>query len=128
MVDEDNDVRDALNGRVPPSSILLNDRAGQPYLLKKRVMLTGNHIFDANSGVDEYGVPQVNISLDSKGGNKMSQGTKDNIGNPMATVFIEYKTTGERDANGNLIFEKKKRLYPLRRFKLAWVLHFELPV
>lgn len=110
MVDEDNDVRDALNGRVPPSSILLNDRAGQPYLLKKRVMLTGNHIVDANSGVDEYGVPQVNISLDSKGGNKMSQGTKDNIGNPMATVFIEYKTTGERDANGNLIFEKKEEI------------------
>ncbi|UTP71614.1 protein translocase subunit SecD [Alteromonas sp. LMIT006] len=110
MVDQDNDVRDALNGRVPPSSILLNDRSGQPYLLKKRVMLTGNHIVDANSGVDEYGVPQVNISLDSKGGTKMSQGTKDNIGNPMATVFIEYKTTGERDANGNLIFEKKEEI------------------
>ncbi len=110
MVDQDNDVRDALNGRVPPSSILLNDRSGQPYLLKKRVMLTGNHIVDANSGVDEYGVPQVNISLDSKGGTKMSQGTKDNIGNPMATVFIEYKTTGDRDADGRLIFEKKEEI------------------
>lgn len=110
MVDQDNDVRDAVNGRIPASSILVKDRSGQPQLLKKRVMLTGNHIVDANSGADEYGIPQVNISLDSKGGSKMSQGTKDNIGNPMATVFIEYKSTGERDANGKLIFEKKEEV------------------
>ena len=110
MVDQDNDVRDAVNGRIPASSILVNDRSGRPQLLNKRVMLTGNHIIDANSGVDEYGIPQVNISLDSKGGTKMSQGTKDNIGNPMATVFIEYNATGERDSNDKLIFEKKEEV------------------
>ena len=41
MVDQDNDVRDAVNGRIPPSSILVEDRSGVPQLLKKRVMLTG---------------------------------------------------------------------------------------
>ena len=79
-------------------------------LLKKRVIVKGNHIIDANSGVDEYGLPQVSISLDSEGGNKMSRGSRENIGEPMATVFIEYKATGDRDANGKLIFERHEEV------------------
>ncbi|WP_100643250.1 protein translocase subunit SecD [Alteromonas facilis] len=110
MVDQRNDIRDALNGRVPASSQLLEDRNGVPQLLEKRIMLTGNHIIDASSGVDEYGIPQVNISLDSDGGNKMSRNTRGNIGKPMATVFIEYKATDERDANGKLVFEKHEEV------------------
>ena len=110
LLDQDNDVRDALNGRTPPGSSVLLNQNGQPYLLKDRVMLTGNHIIDANSSTDEYGIPQVNISLDSKGGTRMSQATKDNIGKPMATVFIEFKATDERDAEGKLVFEKKEEI------------------
>ena len=41
-------------------------------MLEKRIMLAGSHIIDANNG-DEYGLPNVNISLDSEGGNKMSR-------------------------------------------------------
>lgn len=110
LLDQTNDVRDAVSGRVPAGSSLVYHQNGQPYLLKNRVMLTGNHIIDANSSTDEYGIPQVNISLDSKGGTKMSQATKDNIGNPMATVFIEFKATDQRDANGKLVFEKKEEI------------------
>tara|TARA_R110000744_G_scaffold263679_4_gene377976 strand:- start:908 stop:2752 length:1845 start_codon:yes stop_codon:yes gene_type:complete len=109
-VDLDHDVRDAVAGRVPAGSELVLDQQGQPQLLKKKIILTGNHIIDANSSADEYGIPQVNISLDSKGGSKMSQFTKDSIGKPMATVFIEYKSTGERDANDKLIFEAKREV------------------
>lgn len=69
-------------------------------------MLTGDHIIDASSGFDEYSRPQVNITLDSPGGSKFSNATKDNIGKPMATVFIEYKGTDRKDAEGNMIFEK----------------------
>ena len=108
-VDIEHDVRDAVDGRVPAGSELLY-QDGRPVLLKKRIIVTGNHIIDANAGVDEYGMPKVSISLDSKGGAKMSRFTKDNIGNPMATVFIEYKSTGDRDAEGKLIFEKERRV------------------
>ena len=110
LVDQTNDVRDAVNGRVPASSQLNYDRNGQPILLRKEVMLQGSHIIDANSSTDENGFPQVNISLDSKGGSKMSNATKDNIGKPMATVFIEYKSTGERDQEDKLIFEKHEEV------------------
>ncbi|WP_286262935.1 protein translocase subunit SecD [Thalassotalea atypica] len=106
MVDSDGDLSSALNGRVPASSQLLYERGGNPVLLKKRIMLTGDHIIDASSGFDEYSRPQVNITLDSPGGSKFSNATKDNIGKPMATVFIEYKGTDRKDAEGNMIFEK----------------------
>jgi preprotein translocase subunit SecD len=106
LVDTEGDLNAALNGRIPASSILLREKDGKPVLLKKRIMLTGDHITDAKSGFDEYSRPQVNISLDSAGGSKMSNGTKSNIGKPMATVFIEYKPTDRRDLEGNLIFEK----------------------
>ncbi|MBA6391711.1 protein translocase subunit SecD [Colwellia sp. BRX10-3] len=106
LVDTDGDLGAALNGRVPGSSQLLKERNGKPVLLKKRVMLTGDHIVDAGSSFDEYSRPQVNITLDSAGGSKMSNGTKNSIGKPMATVFIEYKPTDRVDAEGNTIFEK----------------------
>ena len=106
LVDTEGDLGAALNGRVPGSSELLKERNGQPVLLKKRVMLTGDHIVDAGSSFDEYSRPQVNITLDSAGGSKMSNGTKNNIGKPMATVFIEYKPTDRVDAEGNTIFDK----------------------
>jgi preprotein translocase subunit SecD len=106
LVDTEGDLSAALNGRIPASSKLLHERDGTPVLLKKRVMLTGDHIVDAGSSFDEYSRPQVNISLDSAGGGKMSSGTKSNIGKPMATVFIEYKPTERKDAEGNTIFEK----------------------
>jgi preprotein translocase subunit SecD len=110
LVDTEGDLSSALNGRVPASSILLTDKDGTPSLLKKRVMLTGDHITDAKSGFDEYSRPQVNISLDSAGGSKMSNGTKSNVGKPMATVFIEYKPTDRRDAEGNIVFEKVQEI------------------
>ena len=106
MVDQDGDLSAAINGRVPASSQLLYERNGQPVLLKKRVMLTGDHIVDAGSGFDEYSRPEVNITLDSPGGSKFSNATKSAIGKPMATVFIEYKPTDRRDADGNTIFDK----------------------
>tara|TARA_R100000750_G_scaffold13832_3_gene8960 strand:+ start:19927 stop:21771 length:1845 start_codon:yes stop_codon:yes gene_type:complete len=106
MVDSENDVRDAVNGRVPFGSELLPMRDGPQQLLKEDVILTGDHIVNAGVGYDEYNRPQVNITLDGAGGNKMSMATKDHVGQPMATVFIEYKATDERDEEGNLQFTK----------------------
>ncbi|MEL7798698.1 MULTISPECIES: protein translocase subunit SecD [Idiomarina] len=106
MVDSENDVRDAQNGRVPFGSELMPMRDGPAQLLKEDVILTGDHIVNAGVGYDEYNRPQVDITLDGAGGNKMSLATKDNVGQPMATVFIEYKATDERDAEGNLQFTK----------------------
>ena len=79
-------------------------------MLYKRVILTGDHITDSTSSMDEYNQPQVNISLDGAGGNIMSNFTKDNIGKPMATLFVEYKDSGKKDANGRAILVKQEEV------------------
>ncbi|MDN4627989.1 protein translocase subunit SecD [Erwinia sp. DT-104] len=100
----------AANGRVPGDSEVKNTRDGQPVTLYKRVILTGDHITDSTSSMDEYNQAQVNISLDSAGGNIMSNFTKDNIGKPMATLFVEYKDSGKKDANGRAILAKQEEV------------------
>lgn len=100
----------AAAGRVPGDSEVKNMREGQPVVLYKRVILTGDHITDSTSSQDEYNQPQVNISLDGAGGNMMSNFTKDNIGKPMATLFVEYKDSGRKDANGRAVLVKQEEV------------------
>ncbi|MCI0400036.1 MAG: protein translocase subunit SecD [Gammaproteobacteria bacterium] len=103
MVDQDHSVQDAVDGRVPLGAKLYHDRDGRPILLDKRVMLTGEYIIDAASGIDQVsGGPAVFITLDGKGARIFSRATRDNVGKPMAVVFIENKTE-TREKNGELI-------------------------
>ncbi|MCX8957967.1 protein translocase subunit SecD [Erwinia psidii] len=110
LVNTSVDTTAAVNGRVPGDSEVKNTRDGQPVVLYKRVILTGDHITDSTSSQDEYNQAQVNISLDSAGGNIMSNFTKDNIGKPMATLFVEYKDSGKKDANGRAILAKQEEV------------------
>ncbi|MGH8577312.1 MAG: protein translocase subunit SecD [Gammaproteobacteria bacterium] len=92
MVHEDGDPQAAAAGRVPVGAKLYRDRKGEPVLLKRQVMLTGDRIVDAASGIDQTdGQPAVFITLDGKGARIFSRATKDNVGRPMAVVFIENK-------------------------------------
>jgi preprotein translocase subunit SecD len=109
-VDASADLAAAAAGRVPPGSEIKQDRDGRPVVLKKRVILGGSSITDASSSVDEYGRPQVNISLDSEGGNKMSAFSRQNIGKLMATVFAEYKDSGRRTPEGRVILNKHEEV------------------
>ncbi len=97
-------------GRIPGDSEVKYTREGRPTILYKRVILTGDHITDSTSQADEYGQPQVNISLDSAGGAIMSNFTKDNVGKPMATLFVEYKDSGKRDENDRAVLVKSEEV------------------
>ncbi len=109
-VDDKADLAAAAAGRAPAGSEIKFDRNGRPVVLKKRVILGGSSITDASSSADEYGRPQVNISLDSEGGNKMSAFSKKNIGKLMATVFAEYKDSGKRSPEGKVILTKHEEV------------------
>ena len=91
MVDVEHDVQQAVDGHVPVGSRLYKDRNGNPILLDRRVIVTGDQIVDASSGVDQDGRPSVNISLNGVGAAKMAKTTQVSVGKPMAVVFIEYK-------------------------------------
>ncbi len=110
LVNTNVDASAAASGRVPGDSEVKKTREGQPVVLYKRVILTGDHITDSTSSMDEYNQPQVNISLDGAGGNIMSNFTKDNINKPMATLFVEYKDSGKKDANGRSVLVKQEEV------------------
>lgn len=90
MVDLDGDVEAAVEGRVPVSSKLYFERSGEPVLLSKRVMMTGEYVIDAASGIEQQsGSPAVFITLDGKGAKIFSRATREQVGKLMAVVYIE---------------------------------------
>ncbi len=90
-------------GRVPAGARLYKERNGQPILLKRQVIVTGDEMTNASSGFDQQsGQPAVHVNLDSKGARRMRTVTSDNVGKPMAVVFKEKRVVG-RDENGKEI-------------------------
>jgi len=59
--------------------------------LERKVITTGDSVTNASSGFDENSFPQVNISLDSKGGAMMTQVTRKAVQRRMAVLFVERK-------------------------------------
>jgi len=93
LVDTEHDVQDAVEGRVPVGSALYRERDGRPVLLKRRVIVTGDQITDASAGFDQQsGSPAVIVNLDGQGARRMRNMTNENVGKPMAVVFIENRT------------------------------------
>ena len=73
--------------------------------LENNPIITGENVTDARASYDENGQPQVNISLDTKGGWQMGHSTRDNVGRRLGVLFIEYKTKLKKstDENGELV-------------------------
>jgi len=93
LVDTGHSVQDAVDGRVPVTSKLYRERDGRPVLLLRRVIVTGDQITDAVAGFDQRsGQPAVFVSLDGQGARRMRNVTTENVGKPMAVVFIENRT------------------------------------
>jgi preprotein translocase subunit SecD len=107
LVDVEHDVQKAVEGHVPVGSKLYFDKNKSPVLLDKRVIVTGDQIVDASSGMDQDGRPAVFISLNGVGAAKMGKLTQANIGKPMAVVFIENKVETKVE-NGQKVRHKEK--------------------
>jgi len=97
LVDEVNNPYEAeQNKRIPIGSRLYKERNGRPILLKRDVIATGEQLTDANSSINtQEGQPQVNVKLDSRGGQSMLNATRDNVGKRMAVVYIAKKQLAE---------------------------------
>ena len=94
MVDEDKKdfatLEAATKGQVPFGDELYKDREGNPILVKKNVVLTGDRITDAGPGVNgQTGGSIVNVTLDGRGSGIFKNVTRDNVGKRMAILLIE---------------------------------------
>ena len=107
MVDVEHDVQQAVAGHVPVGSRLYYERNGNPILLDRRIIVTGDQIVDSSSGQDQDGRPSVNISLNGVGAAKMAKTTQVSVGKPMAVVFIEYKVE-TKTVDGQKVRHKEK--------------------
>ncbi len=93
MVDEDSDPYAAEESNTLSfKSKLYYDDSGQPVLLKRNIILTGENIVDASSGFDRNSRPSVNITLDGPGAKRFANETDKNVGKLLAVLFIESKS------------------------------------
>jgi len=82
---------------VPPGTERFPERGGGFVLLEREVIITGEAITDAQSGIDtETGQSQVNIRLSGSGGGVMARVTGDRVGDHMAVVFKETELQARR--------------------------------
>ena len=116
LIDETNSLDEALRGVVPPGSQVLYQQetdpatgrtSRQPYLVQKRVILTGADLNDAQvdlSGSSGKG-PAVSMTFNNRGGRVFSMVTEENVGKRLAIVLddnvysapvIQEKITGGR--------------------------------
>ncbi len=107
LVAEDEDPYAAKrSGIVPLDTQLYDTRDGRPILLKREVITTGDHITDAQSGIDtDSGSPAVFVTLDGQGAKKMLETTQKNVNRRMAVLFVETKVE-TRYVDGEEVREK----------------------
>lgn len=96
MVDDSPEALSQLaQGNVPFGDEKYFDREGRAILVKRRVILTGENLNDAQPGFDsQTQEPTVNLTLDNKGARIFRDVTRDNVGKRMAIILFE-KGKGE---------------------------------
>ena len=96
-----------------------------PFVIKKRVGVSGDNLVDASASVDQFNRPIVSIRFDSLGSRKFSDLTTKNVGNRFAIVLDnkvisapviqEPIPTGNAQISGNFTFESANDLAILLR-------------
>jgi preprotein translocase subunit SecD len=94
-------------GRAPLGSRLYKERSGSPVLLKREVIATGEQLIDA-SFAPSQGEPAVSVKLDTRGGDEMLRTTRENLGRPMAVVFIEKERELVERGGQKVVIDRSK--------------------
>jgi preprotein translocase subunit SecD len=92
------------SGDLPGSRSYPGRTGEQPQILKREVIASGDEIVDAAFTYTAEGQPAVSITLDSAGGERMLATTRDNVGKPMSTLFIEWR---QKDVVRNGVVETR---------------------
>jgi preprotein translocase subunit SecD len=97
LLDEEHDLGAALNGEVPPGSVILyqadeteseEGTKKQPYLVKQRSLMTGEYLTDARVQIDsQFNEPYVAIDMDRKGARIFERITDENVKKRLAIVL-----------------------------------------
>ncbi|MDC7806483.1 protein translocase subunit SecD [Luteimonas sp BLCC-B24] len=88
---DENQARAAVaSGNIPADSRIYYNDAGQPLLLSRRILVSGDQLINANPQTDsQTGTPAVGITLNSAGGKRMLDHTLENVGQRLGIVYVE---------------------------------------
>ena len=119
---------DAMRRNMVPSDTEVKlDKSGNPVALFRKAILGGEHIINASSGIDQNtGAPQVDVTLDSLGGDVMSETTKIHQQKPMAVLYVEYKDNGKKDENGKVVLEKHEEVISVATIRGRFASRFQI--
>jgi preprotein translocase subunit SecD/SecD/SecF fusion protein len=87
MVDVENSVQEAMAGAVPPDAELLMGEDGTPYLVKRRVIVSGENLVSASVTTDQSNQPAIGFRFDGQGARRFGETTANNIGRPFAIIL-----------------------------------------
>jgi preprotein translocase subunit SecD/SecD/SecF fusion protein len=87
MVDVENSIEEALAGFPPPDAEIVPDASGNPYLVKKRVLVSGENLTRAEVTVDQNNQTAIGFRFDGAGARRFGEATAQNIGKPFAIIL-----------------------------------------
>ena len=127
LVDVTHDPRVAQSSGVVPAGSQLYSYQNQPVLLNKQVILTGNSITDSSTSFDESGRSAVSISLGGGGESYFHRITGENVGKPLAIVYVETKAA-TKTVNGKVIHipHKVERVISIATIQTALPPNFQV--
>lgn len=127
MVDVEHDARNALTGLTPPGTKIYYFN-NQPVLLKNQVILTGSSITSAHSGFGEDGRPSVDVRLGGSGSvDLFIKTTAENVGKPMAVLYVEIKSEAKNINGQKLIsYQTIKRVISVATIQSALGYNFQI--
>jgi len=110
MIDAEHDPMLAKESVAPPETHLYM-HGDRPSLLKDQVILRGSSIVSATSGFGEDGRANVSVRLSGAGDSLFTKTTAENIGKPMAVLFVEVKSTPKTENGKRVItYQTEKRI------------------
>ena len=109
MVETEQDAALAASEGLAPAETRLYQYRDQPILLKNQIVLRGSSIVAATSGFGEDGHPNVQVRLGGGGESLFTKTTAENIGKPMAVVYVEVKSIPKKINGQSIITYQTER-------------------
>jgi preprotein translocase subunit SecD len=127
MVDNDHDAGSAVGGIAPPDTHLYMYDGGRPVLLKNDIILRGSSITSASSAFGEDGRASVNVRLGGGGESLFTKTTAENIGKPMAVLYVEVKSEPKMENGQRVIsYQTERKIISVATIQSALGNSFEI--
>lgn len=127
MVDVEHDANLVASGGLTAADARIYTYHNQPILLKNQTILRGSSIVSASSGFGEDGRPNVSVRLGGAGESLFTKMTAENIGKPMAVVYVEVKSVPKMENGKQVIdYQTEKRIISVATIQSALGSNFQI--